>query len=380
MLSPIDLAALEGGQAMPEIVSDEVGIAFDMHGCPNQCRHCYLGPGASGGLSEADVRWAVARFRDFISSCQNRTPIHRLAVASWVWEPDYGENYRELYELEAELSDDKPHRYELLSVWRLAHDPDYAEWAKGVGPDTCQITFFGMEDTNDWFYRRKGAFRDAVKATERLLAVGMKPRWQPFLTRKLLPDLPDLLRLAERLRFRERVQKLGGEFDVFMHTPGPDGEARQIEHLRPHIGEVDNLPAEIVETTRKHFKRETLWQSEGELVENILDTQETFPYAYSYPEHLWLFVTGNWDIFTNMGTLEPWWRLGNMRQDTASDLLERFEGNAPLGLKTIYAYSPRRLAIEFGDPCGTKVYDSRDDLLGLYVARLCETVARGEAQ
>jgi len=28
---------------MPAITPDEdIGLAFDMHGCPNRCRHCWL--------------------------------------------------------------------------------------------------------------------------------------------------------------------------------------------------------------------------------------------------------------------------------------------------------------------------------------------------
>ena len=69
----------------------------------------------------------------------------KLRVSTSIREPDYSDDYRRLYELECELSDGKPYRFELLSIWRLARDPEYARWAKGIGPDTCQISFFGGE-------------------------------------------------------------------------------------------------------------------------------------------------------------------------------------------------------------------------------------------
>ena len=56
-----------------------------------------------------------------------------------------------------------------------------------------------MEETNDWFYRRRGAFQDKLTATERLLDVGIKPRWQIFLTQKIIPEIGDLLKIVERL-------------------------------------------------------------------------------------------------------------------------------------------------------------------------------------
>lgn len=356
---------------MPEIRSDELGIALDMNGCPNRCRHCWLGSGTNRKLSTDDLRWAVGPFRAFVEGPENSTPITRLAVASWFREPDYADNYRELYGLEAELGDCKRYGYELLSIWRLAREPGYAEWAKQVGPDTCQISFFGMEETNDWFHRRRGAFRDALTATERLLEVGMKPRWQVFLTTKLIPELSELLELVEKLRLRERVQELGTEFTIFMHTPGPDGNARHIEDLRPDLADLKLLPAELIESSRKHFKREELWYTEGELVARVLNEEEAFPYAYPYPERLWMVIKDDWDVFSNFAGLEDWWRLGNLRADPVAAILERFVNNDAPGLAAIHGHSPKALVKRFGDPSGTKIYTDSGDLLSLFVEKHC---------
>ena len=362
---------------MPAIKTPELGLAFDMKACPNYCRHCYLGSPGSSRVNEDDLRRIVDRFRAFVVSDENWTPIRRLLVSSWVWEPDYADNYKELYELEAELSDGEPCRYELLSIWRLSRDPQYAEWAKQIGPDKCQITFFGMEETNDWFYRRKGAFRDLLKGTERLLEVGMKPRWQFFLTKKLVAELPALLKLVDQLRLHERVKALGGEFELFMHTPGPDSWARQIEHLRPTADEVSDLPNDILEPSKKHFGRETLWETERDLVAQILDQQESFPYAYHVPERLWLTFKGSLDVYSNVATPKTPWKLGNLATDTPGDILRKFEMNGPVGLKTIYSHSPGKLVEQFGDHRGDKIYSGQDDLLALYVAQYCDEMTRG---
>jgi hypothetical protein len=162
---------------MPKIPSRNLTVAVDMHGCPNRCRHCWLGPPPGGKITEEDMRWIAAQFRNYAREGETEPFIDTLTITSWIWEPDFSDNYRELYVLERELSDGEPHRFELLSVWRLARDNEYAVWAKELGTDTCQITFFGMKETNDWFYRRKGAFQDCVRATERLLDLGIKPRW-----------------------------------------------------------------------------------------------------------------------------------------------------------------------------------------------------------
>lgn len=360
---------------MPAIRGDELGVAVDLKGCPNRCRHCYLGDPSGGNLSAGDLRWAVGRFREFVLSKGNPTPIRQLAVASWWHEPDYDDGYRELHAIEKELGDTGPYRYELLSIWRLARDASYAGWAKEVGPDTCQITFFGMEETTDWFYGRKGAFRDALTATERLLEVGMKPRWQLFFTTQLIPDLPDFLDMVDRLRLRERVRGLGDTFDLFLHTPGPDGRAVDIEAMRPTLRELEALPAEIVEATKAHFgERELRWRTEGALVSEIARDGDAFPYACSYPERLWMVVKSNCDVFSNLGAHDEWWGLGNLRIDSAADILARFERNDCPGLHTIHSVSPSELAGQYGDPEGEKIYTAKDDLLGLYVGRHCREI------
>lgn len=366
---------------MPRITRKKICVALDMHGCPNRCRHCYLGSGSNRRLSDDDLRWTAVQFRHYLESAD--TTVESLSVSSWFREPDFSDEYRHLYELEEELSDGKPERHELLSVWRLACDQQYASWAKSVGPDTCQISFFGMEETNDWFHRRKGAFRDAVTATERLLEVGMKPRWQIFLTKKLLPDIDELLRVIVRLRLCERVQQLGSEFQVFIHTPSPDHEGRKIEYLRPTVEEVVSLPKEILESSTRHFGTEILWQPESELYASLLEDEETPPKderVLSEPSWFWFFVTNSWDVFSNVGTLEPWWRLGNLKVDSVETIMRRFEQDRILGLEVLLHYPRSRLATEYGDPYGTKIYSTKDDLLSLYRAEHCESIWRGIAK
>ena len=358
---------------MPEIKSRDIAIALDMYGCPNRCRHCWLGCPPNRRMTKQDLRWAATQFRNYVR--RGKQPfIDKLSVMSWFREPDFSDDYERLYELEAELSDGKPYRFELLSIWRLARDKKYAKWAKKVGPNTCQITFFGMEETNDWFYRHRGAFQDNLIATGRLLDIEIKPRWQIFLTKKIIPEIGDLLKIVERLKLRDRVKSLGEDFDLFMHTPGPDGYARKIEYLRPTFEDIKSIPGEIIESSKKHFNVEKLWYTEEELISQILTEKEDFPYAYSYPKILCFYIKNNWDVFSNMGTLEPWWKLGNLRMDSLQSIFDNFESNRVIGLKTIFTVSIKELAKHFGAPKSRLIYGDRSDLEALFVGKYCEQV------
>ncbi|UCC67124.1 MAG: hypothetical protein JSV79_08220, partial [Armatimonadota bacterium] len=145
---------------MPAIDTDTIGVALDTHGCPNRCRHCWLSHEAVSNrrMSEDDLRWAVQQFREFRRAGEERPAWERIRVSTWVREPDYSRDYAHLYDLEQELSDLPSLRpqNELLSVWRLARDTEYAEWAYSIGVRVAQLSFFGMEKVTDWAFRRRG--------------------------------------------------------------------------------------------------------------------------------------------------------------------------------------------------------------------------------
>jgi len=89
-----------------------------------------------------------------------------MAVMRWYRELDYAPNYRELWQLEKKLSDPGAAiRHELLSIWRLAKDPGYAQWAREIGTEICQLSFFGLQENTDYFIRRSGSFQDSILAT-----------------------------------------------------------------------------------------------------------------------------------------------------------------------------------------------------------------------
>lgn len=335
---------------MPEIGSRDLGIALDMNGCPNRCRHCWLGCTRNKRMDESDLRWTVEQFRRYVKPGEDRPFVKNLKVFSSFREPDYPDDYSQLYELEKELSDGEPIRFELLSIWRLARDPRYAEWASALGPDTCQISFFGMEETQDWFYRRKGAFQDCLIATERLLEVGMKPRWQMFLTKKILPDLGELMRLIDRLKLRERVNALGSDFVMFMHPPGLVGEGMNLAHLSAEESDLELIPEEIVEATARHFGNTNAWISEREYIARLNETDEGLTTPFKPVQPLVFFVLSNWDVYSNQGTLQPWWKLGNMKIDTVENIIGNYENNLPPGMQTNLALSARDLARRYGNP------------------------------
>ena len=352
------LCPAKGVRKMPPIQSRHIGLAMDMCGCPNRCRHCYVGLQSrpNGQMTEDDLRWAAGQFKSYVRDGEEGPFIERLSVMSCTREPDFSDDYERLADLEADLGDGRPTRFELLSIWRLARDEQYAKWAGRVGPDTCQITFFGMRQTQDWFYRRQGAFQDCIVATQRLLEAGMKPRWQLFMTAKILPDLSGLAGLIEQMKIRERVQALGGEFDVFIHPPTLVGEGLTIAHLSATLEDTKLVPVAIVESTKRHFKTDKIWTTEAQTIARIDRAKDGLDVPFGYPRPLlWFSVADDWDVFSNMGTGGPWWRLGNLKTDGIGVIFDNFEQDKILALRENLPSTLRMAAKRYGNPKSQRV-------------------------
>ncbi len=353
-------------------VTRQITLAFDMYGCPNRCRHCYLGPATSDQMDADEIRDIVAAFRIYHRAGESEPYFYEIKVATWAREPDYAADYRGLYALEEALSDGPPRRFQLLSVYRLARDPDYAVWAREIGTRACQISFFGLRETQDWFFRRRGAFDDCLLATERLLAHGISPRWQLFVTRKLLPELAGLLKHAAEFGLETPGKETAEGLSVFAHLPAPDGAARKLEWLRPAIDELEGLPWELCEASRTHLQRATLWQSEAQWLAQLGRTEQAR--AYDVPDRLAFYVLPGGDVYSNVATLEPWWRLGNIHTDGVAAIVKAFEQATPLGFQALHENSCQDLVAQHADAARRGAYGSLSDLLMRYLGDHCEQI------
>lgn len=180
-----------------------------MLGCPNRCRHCFVGWRPNPKLTESDLRFVAEAFRPYAKT---------LTIYDWNREPDFGGDYKEKWELCKELSspDRPPERFELASVWRLARDGEYAPWLKGLGVKYVQLTLFGGEELTDSFTGRRGAYQDILKAIDVLLENGIAPRIQAFVNKQTVQELYKVEELIDRLELEKRCEGIGIPFACFV--------------------------------------------------------------------------------------------------------------------------------------------------------------------
>jgi len=332
----------------------------DLAGCPNRCRHCWLGAQPNGQLTTDQMRAIAAEFKDWRDS--SGRGIRELAFFSWWREPDYCDDYRELWLLEQELSSPGcAQRFELLSTWRLARDPTYASWAATLPPKTCQISFFGMQANTDWGMRRRGAWHDQLLATERCLEVGIAPRWQLFVTKRCLDDLGAFAALVKRLELAERCRAIGQEFVLFMGSITPESSAYALEPLRLEAADLARIPPELEAMCREGLH--PLGQPEAVWLPELA--------ADPHPPDIWppkpaLAVNAKLDVYPNVAEPAPWWRLGNLQHDGVAGVMQTYCEEMTEGMRILRELPVSALARRYGQPASTRLY-TRSDLIARWL-------------
>lgn len=181
--------------------SRKLALVVDMYGCPNRCRHCWLGRLPNIPPENGADEMLVNSFRPHFE---------QIEYYSWLREPDFCGEYRARWERDKALSVNcEPQRFELASFWRLVRDGEYAKFLREVGVKIVQLTFFGGEETTDRYIGRKGAYSELLKATEILLQNGIAPRWQAFINAENKDEVAELPKLAEKLKLAERCRQIG---------------------------------------------------------------------------------------------------------------------------------------------------------------------------
>jgi len=333
---------------------DSLNIAVDMAGCPNRCRHCWLGSHKNGNMTTDDFRSIASQFKNWRNG--HGQGIKKLGLFTWWREPDFRDDYRNLWELEQELSSPgQAQRFELLSIWRLARDENYAKWAATLKPKACQITFFGMEETTDWGTNRKGAFKDNLLATKRLIDAGIAPRFQIFLTKRGLKDLEPLTRLIHDLDLHKRCEAIGQKFEVFINSASPEGNGYILENERLEENDISKIPQSLVGICREGL--DLLGQPEDTLLDALLANDSPPNISTNIQS---IAINADQDAYPNIAEPAPWWRLGNLQEDGVDAILKAYYEETIPGMKANREIPISELTRRYGETCSTRLYDKHD--------------------
>lgn len=334
----------------------KISLVMDLLGCPNRCKHCWLGHAPNPRLTLDDLRFAAEIFRPLCDS---------LEVYDWSREPDFAPDYRERWDLCNQLST-VPARdhFELASVWRLARDDSYAPWLKSLGVNAVQLTLFGGEQATDWFTGRKGAYQDILAAVDRLFAAGIAPRVQAFVNQRNLSELPAVEDFIRRLDLESRCRAMGQEFRCFVHQGSCDGENRQFYPNWITREDVEKIPPYLLEKTLEHFGAATPAEAfgvpEAELYQALLEENSTESLGAGITEPV-LYIGGDFTVYPNFGEpSSPAWALGNLKSDGPEAILTALAEDKSVAQHARATVPVAELARAQGDPHGQGLFGRGD--------------------
>jgi len=324
-----------------------------MAGCPNRCKHCWIGHTPNKMLTQSDLAYVANEFKDYCNE---------LVVNSWCREPDFRDDYKELWELENELSiNSVPQRYELLSFWRLYRDKEYIEWLKGFDIKRYQLTFFGMEDKTDYYTGRKGAFNELIYTTELLLENGLMPRWQVFAYHDNAHEIKELFALSKEMSLTEKCLDLGGEFDIFFHQGSCEGAGRKLYDNRLTSDDLIYIPDEMFKWSKKHYNCNSsegfLGKPERELIVDLREDDSLIDIVSNSPV---FFIDCNFDVYPNTSETSKWFQLGNLKKDGANKSIANYINNTSFAQKTLAKVPIYEMVKLFGDEKSKRLFTKND--------------------
>ena len=324
--------------------TNNLTILADMYGCPNRCKHCWLGHMPNKKMPDDSDELIVNYFKPYF---------HSITFYSWIREPDYCENYVERWQRDIQISvNTKPQRFELVSFWRLVRDKNYVRFLKSVGVNKVQLTFFGTEEITDWYVGRKGAYQELLRATEILIDNQIAPRWQVFINAENATDIIQLLAYSKELKLSERCKAFGGDFFFFIHSGSCDGENRKLYPLRINK---EDIPVELI----PYYINFSETKTEAELCEILAYDNNSF--AYHNENEITLNIANNFDVYFNFTHMDPEWKIGNILTDDSSELVRRVIDEDIPALELARKTPVSELVSQFGNPLSHKIFDCVDD-------------------
>lgn len=334
-----------------------------MYGCPNRCKHCWVGHSPNGNLTIDDFTQIAKRFKQY--SCE-------VEMFDWYREPDYKDNYKQLWDLRKQLSDSITPHFELISVWRIVRDSEYIKWLTSLGLKKAQLTLFGGETTTDYYTGRKGAYSEILQAIDILIENNISPRIQVFVNKDNIAELSSVEKLILEKNLEKRCAGFGGEFTCFVHQGSCDGENAKLYDVRITQGDLAKIPRLIAEFTLKHYNvtslDEVFGQSERDLYDKLVNDTSTESYIEDSPV---FYIDSKFNVYPNISTPAPYWCLGNLNSDNAEKILLNYLQSNSVAQSTRLTVPICQIVKSCGNPHSLRLFDEQDYIIFL-LNKYCE--------
>lgn len=262
------------------------------------------------------LAFAAEQFKPFTDCFQ---------IYDWYREPDFRDNYQELFRLCNQLSDKPIEHFELASFWRLVRDENYVKWLSSLGLQKVQLTIWGSQETTDFYIGRDGAYAELLEAIEILIQNKISPRIQTFVNKNTIGELNYVEDLIKRLDLENRCKSFGGEFSFFLHQGSCDGENEKWYDVWVTPDDLEQIPDLLKNDTLRHFNEKKMidvfGQTEQSLYKELASDHSTASYVSNTPV---FFIDKDFNVYPNITAPAPHWRLGNLKKHGAESVLKNY--------------------------------------------------------
>lgn len=338
-------------------------LCLDMFGCPNRCKHCWVGHSPNGNMTVDDFKQIAEQFKPYA---------REVEMFDWYREPDFKDNYKQLWDLRKQLSDSITPHFELISVWRIVRDCEYVKWLVSLGLKKVQLTLFGGEATTDYYTGRKGAYKEILQAIDILIENNISPRIQVFVNKDNIDELPLIENLILEKNLEKRCSDFGGEFTCFIHQGSCDGENAKLYDVRITPEDLIKIPQSLVKHTLKHFNAtsliEVFGQTEQDLYKKLIDDTSTESYV---EDSLVLYIDNKFNVYPNISAPAPYWCLGNLNSSNAEKILQNYLQSKSIAQSTRLTVPVCQIVKSCGNPHSLRLFDEQDYIVYL-LNKYCE--------
>jgi len=317
-------------------------ICLDMVGCPNNCKHCWIGKNHNGDLKIDDLLYVRDEFKKVITN---------LDLHSWYKEPDYHKYYKDLYKIEINNSITHKGHFELISFYRAVRDKEYIPWLSSIGLKKAQLTFFGMEKSTNYYVGRKTALLELIETINLLLENKIAPRIQIFTYKDNIDELNDLLTLFNAMNLEERCKEIGQEFNIFTHQGSAIGLSMNLVDNWITTNDLEKIPEYLKLKTFEYFNTNTY--------ENVFGFPEKILYDESLNKNIELklvvdepvfYIDKDFNVYPNHSEVNKYWLLGNLKEADINDIIKVYLNNESIAQK-VYKETPfKEMVLECGNP------------------------------
>ena len=347
------------------MIFNKITACLDMFGCPNRCKHCWIGVTPNGNLTINDLKFVAEKFRPFTTN---------LEVVDRYREEDYPNNYKELWEVTAELSDTKTPHFENISYWRAVRDNEYIPWLYSQGVRAAQLTLFGKEEITDYYVGRKGAFQEIMQTIKILMQNKIAPRIQVFIYKNNISQLPYIQNLIETLELEKRCSSFDKEFEFFLHQGSCDGENEQLYDVWITTEDADAIPQKLIDFSLKHRRKsnvlEVLGEPERELYDQLVSDCSTQNIVTDSPI---FFIDKDFNVYPNYTTPSHKWCLGNLKTNPTEEILNDYINNNSIAQRILTSVPVGEMVKKCGNIESTRLF-SKCDYKNFILNKYCRTM------